>query len=79
MESALDEIEKALETVRPLIQLHDGDIELVKFEDDIVYIRFHGACVGCPLSVYTLKLGIEQAIREKLPHIKQVVEVDQDS
>jgi Fe-S cluster biogenesis protein NfuA len=42
-------------------------------ENDIVYVSLHGACIGCPAAIYTLKLGIEQAIKEKLPFIKEVI------
>ena len=72
MEADLTTIQQALDEVRPMIQLHNGDVELVDFKDNIVFVRFHGACVGCPISTYTLKLGIEQKLKERVPSIKEV-------
>lgn len=66
----------ALEKVRPFVLGHGGDITLVKYENGIVYVKLHGACVSCPISSYTLKLGVEEAIKELLPDVKEVVSVD---
>lgn len=76
MTADLKKIKQALDDIRPMIQLHNGDVELVEIKDDIVYVKFHGACVGCPISTYTLKLGIEQKIKEVLPRIKEVQAVE---
>jgi len=65
-----------LEQVRPALGLHGGDLEFVKYVDNIVYIKLTGACVGCPMSAYTLKLGIEEALKSMMPEIKEVVSVD---
>ncbi len=72
----LQKIESILDTVRPNIQMDGGDIELVKFEDGVVYIKFQGACVGCPASVYTLKMGIEEALKAQMPEVHEVVPID---
>ncbi len=61
--------------IRPKIQLDGGDIELIDIKDSIIHIRFQGACVGCPFSLYTLILGIQQKIQEHFPSIKKVVPV----
>jgi Fe-S cluster biogenesis protein NfuA len=74
--TALAKIEQAIDQVRPTIQLDGGDLELVKYEDGIVYVRLHGACTTCPASIYTLKLGVEAAIKELLPEVQEVVEVE---
>lgn len=58
--------------VRPYIQADGGDVELVKLEDNIVYVRLQGACCGCPSSTYTLKMGIEARVIEAVPEIKSV-------
>jgi Fe-S cluster biogenesis protein NfuA len=73
MNAYVQEIERILDSLRPMIHRDGGDIKFVKVEDDRVYVSLHGACVGCPASIYTLKLGIEQAIKEKIPSIKEVV------
>lgn len=69
-------IEKVLDQLRPAIQGDGGDIELVKYENQIVYVKLHGACVHCPVSQYTLKLGVEEALKELLPELKEVVAVE---
>jgi Fe-S cluster biogenesis protein NfuA len=70
------EIERVLDQLRPAIQMDGGDIEFVKYEDGIVYVRFQGACTHCPASTYTLKLGVEEAIKEQLPQVQEVVAVE---
>lgn len=71
-------IESVLDQIRPNIQMDGGDVELVKFQDGIVYVRLTGACVGCPASIYTVKLGIEQSIKDVMPEVIEVVAVDED-
>ena len=61
-----------IQEVRPYIQDDGGDIELLKVEDNIVYVRLTGACVGCPSSMVTLKHGVEARIREELPQVESV-------
>ncbi len=72
----LQKIETILDLIRPNIQMDGGDIELVKFEDGIVYIKLLGACVGCPMSVYTLKMGVEEALKAELPEVLEVLPVE---
>ncbi len=69
-------IEQVLEQIRPTLLNDGGNIELVKFENQIVYVRLLGACVQCPVSLFTLKFGVEEALKEKLPDIKEVIAVD---
>jgi Fe-S cluster biogenesis protein NfuA len=69
-------IEEVFEQIRPNIQMDGGDVEFVKFEDGVVYVRMHGACIGCPASVFTLKGGIEDALRERLPDLVEVVAIE---
>jgi Fe-S cluster biogenesis protein NfuA len=77
-EECLQKIEAALDQIRPNIQMDGGDIHFVKFQDGIVYIKLSGACVGCPAAIYTLKLGVEQAIKEHVPDVIEVVAVDDE-
>lgn len=65
-------IAEIIAEVRPFIQSDGGDIELLKVEDQVVYVRLTGACVGCPSSMITLKHGVEARIREELPQIESV-------
>jgi Fe-S cluster biogenesis protein NfuA len=75
-QDAFQVIQKTLAQLRPAIQGDGGDIELVKYEDNIVYVKLHGACVDCPVSFYTLKMGVEEALRAKLPELKEVIAVE---
>ena len=69
-------ITAVLDEIRPAIVGHGGSIEFVELKDQIVYVRLVGACVGCPSSFFTLKLGVEEAIKAKVPSIKEVVAVE---
>ena len=69
-------IQSILAQLRPAIQGDGGDIELVAYQDGIVQVKLHGACVHCPISMYTLKLGVEEALKAQLPDVIEVVAVD---
>jgi Fe-S cluster biogenesis protein NfuA len=71
-----EEVEKVLEMVRPGLQADGGNVELVEVTaDGIVKVRLTGACGSCPMSTMTLKMGIERAVKEKVPGIVEVVQV----
>lgn len=71
-----EKVEEALKGIRPLLQADGGDIELVDVtEQGVVKVRLTGACGCCPMSTYTLKLGVEQQLREKVPEVKEVEQV----
>ncbi|MDD5635095.1 MAG: NifU family protein [Atribacterota bacterium] len=71
-----EKIEKALEKIRPSLQADGGDVELVDVTDDgIVKVRLTGACRGCPMSQMTLKMGIEKALKDSIPEVKEVQSV----
>jgi Fe-S cluster biogenesis protein NfuA len=65
-------VEQALERLRPAIQADGGDIELVEVDGPIARVKMLGACGGCPMSVMTLKAGIEAAVVEAVPEITSV-------
>ncbi len=68
-----DEIQKALNNIRPYLQADNGDVELVDVsEDGIVKVRLLGACKDCPLSVMTLRAGIERAIMRAVPSVRRI-------
>lgn len=75
-EQILKKIDEVLMELRPNIQMDGGDIEFVGFNDGVVSLRLLGACVSCPLSLYTLKLGIEERLKEQVPDIIEVIAVD---
>jgi len=71
-----EEVENAIKDVRKLLQAEGGDCEIVDVENGIVKVRLKGTCRGCPFATITLKMRIEAIIKEKVPEIKEVVEVD---
>ncbi|MEX0849490.1 MAG: NifU family protein [Candidatus Dependentiae bacterium] len=73
-EESIDKIKEVIEQLRPNIQMDGGDVEFVKFDDGVVYVRFHGACIGCPAAIFTLKGGIEEALKEQLSDVVREVE-----
>jgi Fe-S cluster biogenesis protein NfuA len=77
-EKLVQAIENALDEVRPYLHSHGGDITVVSVQDSKLYVKFKGACVGCPISLYTLKLGVEEKIKEAIPEITEVIAVDED-
>ncbi len=77
-QNIIQKIEEVLEQIRPNIQMDGGEIEFVRFENGIIYVRLLGACVGCPASMYTLKLGVEEALRERLADVREVVAVEDE-
>ncbi len=67
-------VQEVLALIRPAVQMDGGDLEFVGVDDDgIVSVRLHGACVGCPSSAMTLKMGIERHLREKIPEVREVI------
>ena len=71
-----ERVEKALEKIRPALQADGGDVKLIDVTNDgIVKVKLTGACGGCPMSQMTLKMGIERAIRQEVPEIKEVMAV----
>ena len=71
-----EKVEKALEGIRPALQADGGNVELVDVtEDGVVKVRLTGACGCCPMSTYTLKMGIEQRLKEAVPQVKEVEQV----
>ncbi len=68
-----EKIKEIIDKLRPFLISDGGNIEFVKYEDNIVYIKMLGACAGCSLIDYTLKDGIFMAIKEEVPEVKEVV------
>ncbi|MBT8377803.1 MAG: NifU family protein [Ignavibacteria bacterium] len=67
------EILKALESIRPFLQADNGDVELVEISDaGIVKVKLTGECENCPMSVMTLRAGIERALMRQIPSIKRI-------
>ena len=75
--SMKEKIEEALDSIRPALQADGGDVALVDIDEEngIVRVSMQGACSGCPSAQVTLAMGIERAIKEKVPEIKEVLSV----
>jgi Fe-S cluster biogenesis protein NfuA len=68
-----EKVEPVIEKIRPMLQADGGDIELVDVEDDgTVKVRLVGACAGCAMSQYTLKVGVERILMKEVPEVKVV-------
>ena len=73
-----EQVEKVLDQIRPYLKADGGNVELVEVTDDnIVKVRLTGACGCCPMSTQTLKIGVEQKLKEAIPEVKGVEQVQQ--
>lgn len=68
-------VEQALERLRPALHADGGDVELLEVSGSVARVKMVGACGGCPMSMMTLKAGIEAAVVEAVPEITSVVAV----
>ena len=69
----MDILNDTIEYIRPAVQADGGDIKLASVNDGVVNIEMLGACQGCPLSIATLKSGIERILKDKVPGVVEVV------
>lgn len=69
-----ERIEEALSSIREAIQMDGGDVEFVSYDQfsKTAFVSLQGACVGCPASVMTLKMGVERAIKKVAPDVEFV-------
>lgn len=72
----ISKIKSILNELRPFLINDGGDIEFIKFEDGIVYIKLSGACADCQMLDLTLKDGIETALKDEIPEVESVINVD---
>lgn len=74
MIQAREKIEEVLETIRPALRSDGGDVELIDYDeaDGIVQLRLMGACGSCPVSMLTLKQGIERRIMSVVPEVRGI-------
>lgn len=64
---------RVIDAIRPAVQSDGGDLEFVGLtEAGVVQIRLHGACVGCPSSTMTLKMGVERNLKDYVPEVTGV-------
>ena len=72
LEGEVAQILQVLDQVRPYLNQDGGDVEFLSFENGIVNVRLHGACHACPSSLMTLRMGIENALRDVVPSVQEV-------
>ena len=69
-------VQKAIDQIRPNLQMDGGDVELIDItEDGVVKVKLLGACGGCPMSQMTLKMGIEKHLKKEVPAVKEVISI----
>ena len=73
-----DKVEEVLDKIRPSLVADGGNVELIDVNDGTVEVKFTGACDGCPMATMTLKMGIEQILKQEIPEVKEVVAVEPD-
>ena len=71
-----NKIEEALESVRPFLKQDGGDIEFISYDNNVVKLRFLGACSTCSISHLTMKAGIEESIKKLLPEVESVLAIE---
>ena len=75
-EEIKNNVEKALDEIRPFLQSDGGDITLVSIDNDnSVKVKLEGNCIGCSVNQMTLKSGVEMTIKKYAPQIEQVINV----
>lgn len=70
-----EKIIEIIDKLRPYLINDGGNIEFIKYEDNIVYIKMMGACANCQMLDFTLKDGIESAIMSEVPEVRGVINV----
>jgi Fe-S cluster biogenesis protein NfuA len=70
-----EKVESALNQIRPALQADGGDVQLIDVSQGVVTLRLTGACGGCPMAAMTLRRGIEQVLKERVPEVREVIAV----
>lgn len=72
----LEKVKAVIEEIRPMLKADGGDVELIEVTPEgAVKLKLLGACGHCPMSIMTLKMGIEKRLKEKVPGVKEVISV----
>ncbi len=74
-EDVVTKIKEILETLRPYLNMDGGDVEFIKYEDKIVYVKLTGACQACLFTDDTLQNGLYESLKSEIPEIEGVVNV----
>ena len=70
-------VQDIIDKIRPMLQADGGDIELVEVQEQtgVVTVRLQGACRGCPSAAMTLKMGVERHLKDRVPEVRELVNV----
>ena len=74
-EDTITKIKEILDTLRPYLNMDGGDVEFIKYEDKIVYVKLTGACAACMFSDDTIKNGLYETLKADIPEIEGVINV----
>jgi Fe-S cluster biogenesis protein NfuA len=74
-QETVENVEKALDEIRPFLMNDGGNIKLLSIENSIVKVQLQGACTGCSVNQMTLKNGVEATIKKYAPQIQEVINV----
>lgn len=75
MKNVENKIKEIIEQIRPYLNMDGGDIEYLKYEDNIVYIKLLGACTDCLMQDNTINEGLLSMFQEEIPEIKGIINV----
>lgn len=70
-----ERIKDVIDGLRPYLISDGGNIDFIKYDDGIVYVKMQGACADCQILDVTLKDGIECVLKDEIPEIKEVVNI----
>ncbi len=74
-ENTINKIKEILETLRPYLNMDGGDVDFIKYENKIVYVKLTGACAACLFSDETIKNGLFESLKSEIPEIEGVINV----
>ncbi|MGY0407556.1 MAG: NifU family protein [Polaribacter sp.] len=74
-QETLNNVEKALDEIRPFLMSDGGNIKLLSIENSIVKVQLEGSCIGCSVNQMTLKNGVEATIKKYAPQIEEVINI----
>jgi Fe-S cluster biogenesis protein NfuA len=75
-QETLQNVEKALDEIRPFLMNDGGNIKLLSIEENVVKVQLQGACTGCSVNQMTLKNGVEATIKKYAPQILELINVE---
>jgi len=75
-EELVTKVMDALDSIRPFLKRDGGDIELIDVRENQVFVKLTGTCSSCHISTSTMKLGVENTIKQYAPEIEEVINIE---